>query len=142
VSSPSNELISEVSTKYACGAIKMPDATEALKEVSLREAVVDSLRKLGAPVLDVEIRRGEGVGLYALVTLNCGARRALKYWLKAVESVREYGIPIFVVWTGSTDVTPEELSAYIGRMLAKMNVFLATEEPIDVVRIIKEEWGL
>jgi len=58
-----------------------------------------------------------------------------------VESVREYGIPIFVVWTGSTDVTPEGMGAYIGRILAKMNVFLATEKPVDVVRIIKEEWG-
>jgi len=59
-----------------------------------------------------------------------------------VDSVREYGVPVFVVWTGGTDVTPEELGAYMGRILAKMNVFLATEKPVDVVRIIKEEWGL
>jgi len=42
---------------------------------------------------------------------------------------------------GSTDITPEELGAYIGRILAKMNVFPATEKPIDVARIIEEEWS-
>jgi len=120
----------------------MSDVAEALNEVSLREAVIGSLRRLSAPVLDAEIRYGEGVGLYALVTLDCGARRALEYWLKVVDSVRGYSIPVFVVWTGGTDVTPEELGAYMGRILAKMNVFLAAEKPIDVVRIIKEEWGL
>jgi len=120
----------------------MIDVAEALKEISMREAVVDSLRKLDAPVLDVEIRRGECVGLYALVTFNCGARRALEYWLRVVDSVRKYGIPMFVAWTGGTDVTPEELDAYMGRILAKMNVFLATEKPIDVVRIVEEVWGL
>jgi len=58
-----------------------------------------------------------------------------------VESVRKYGIPVFIAWTGSTDVMPEELGAYIGRALAKMNIFLVTEKPIDVVRIIEEEWS-
>jgi len=129
-------------TKCTYGTIEMINAAEALKKVSLRKIVMDSLRELGAPVLGVEIRRSEGVGLYALVTLDCGARRALEYWLKVVDSIREYGIPIFIAWTGSTDVTPEELGVYMGRILAKMDVFLAAEKPVDVVGIIKEEWGL
>jgi len=29
----------------------------------------------------------------------------------------------------------------MSRIPAEMNVFSATEKPIDVVRIIKEEWG-
>jgi len=119
--------------------IEIPKTTEVSKEVSLKEIVMNSLRGLGVPILDVEIRYGEGIGLYALATLNCDARQALEYWLKIVDNVREYNIPVFITWTGSTDVTPEEMGIYIGKALAKMNIFLATEKPIDVVRIIEEE---
>ncbi len=118
------------------------DRARPLENGSLKKLVLDSLRKLGAPVLDVEIRYGEGIGLYALAILNCGARQALEYWLKIADSVRDYNIPIFVVWRGNIDVTPEEMGAYIGRMLAKMNVFLATREPLDIVKILREEWGI
>ncbi len=108
----------------------------------LKELVLDSLRELGIPVLDVEVRYGEGIGLYTLAILDCGARQALEYWLRIVDRVRDRGIPVFVVWTGSVDVTPEEMGAYIGRVLAKMNVFLATREPLDIVKILREEWGI
>ncbi|ADM27577.1 hypothetical protein Igag_0748 [Ignisphaera aggregans DSM 17230] len=121
--------------------IEMPKTTEVSKEVSLKEIVMNSLRGLGAPILDVEIRYGEGIGLYALATLSCDARQALEYWLKIVDNVRGYNIPVFITWTGSTDVMPEEMGIYIGRALAKMNIFLATEKPIDIVKIIEEEWG-
>jgi len=108
---------------------------EALKEIE------SSLRKLGAPIMGMEPRYSEGIGLYALVTLDCDARRALEYWLRIADEAREYGIPVFIRWMGSIDVTPEEMGIYIADVLAKMNVFLATEEPVDMVRIIEEEWG-
>ena len=54
----------------------------------------------------------------------------------------DHGIPIFVMWTGNANVTPKEMDAYVGGILAKMNVFLATREPIDVVKILREEWGI
>jgi len=113
-----------------------------VSEVSLKEIVMDSIRELGVPILDVEVRYGEGMGLYALATLNCDARQALEYWLKIVDNVREHDMPIFVTWTGNTDLTPEEMGTYIGKVLARMNVFLATEKPIDIVKILEEEWGL
>ena len=111
-------------------------------EGSLKEFVLDSLRELGAPVLDVEVRYGEGIGLYTLAILDCGARQALEYWLKVVDRVKDHGIPIFIAWTGSVDVTPEEMGAYIGKALARMNVFLVTREPLDIVKILREEWGI
>lgn len=120
----------------------IPGMLREFAEVSLKEIVMDSLRELGALVLDVEIRYGESIGLYALAILDCDARQALEYWLKIVDSVREYNIPVFITWTGNTDVTPEEMGTYIGKVLARMNVFLATEEPLDIVKIIEEEWGL
>jgi len=122
------------------GALSVSNMLREL--VSLKEIVMNSLRKLGAPILDVEIRYGEGVGLYALATLDCDARQALEYWLKIVDEVREHDIPIFISWTGSIDVTPEEMGTYIADALAKMNVFLATEKPIDIITIIEEEWDL
>jgi len=102
---------------------------------------MDSLRGLGAPVLDVEIRYSEGMGLYAPATLDCDARRALEYWLRVADTVREHSIPVFITWTGGTDLAPEEEGAYMGKALARMNVFLATEEPLDMAKIIEEEWG-
>jgi len=121
--------------------IEMPKTIEVLEEVSLKEIVMNSLRGLGVPILDVEIRYGEGIGLYALATLNCNAHQALEYWLKIVDNVREYNIPVFIMWTGNIDVMPEEMGIYIGKALAKMNIFLATKKPIDIVKIIEEEWG-
>ena len=119
-----------------------PGGVDEPAEVSLKELIFSSLKELGVPVLYVDIRFGEGVGLYALAVLDCDARRALEYWLEVVDGVRKHGVPLFVMWTGSVDVAPEEMGAYIGRVLARMNVFLATRRPIDVVRILREEWGL
>ena len=111
-------------------------------EGSLRELVSKSLRELGALVLYVEVRYGKGIGPYMIAILDCDARQALEYWLKIVDRMRDHGIPIFVIWTGNANVTPEEMGAYVGRILTKMNVFLATREPIDVVKILREEWGI
>ena len=119
-----------------------PGGVDESAGISLKELIFSSLKELGVPVLYVDIRFGEGVGLYALAVLDCDARRALEYWLEVVDRIREHGVPLFVMWTGSVDVAPEEMGAYIGRVLARMNVFLATRRPIDVVRILREEWGL
>jgi len=105
----------------------------------LKELVLNSLRELGAQVLDVKPHYSEGVGLYMLATLDCSARQALEYWLKIVDEVKAYEIPIFIMWTGKIDVAPEEMGAYIGKALARMNVFLATREPLDIVKILREE---
>ena len=109
---------------------------------TLRELVQDSLREVGAPVLSVEIRYSEALGLHALAVLDCDARQALKCWLKVVDRLRSYDIPVFVMWMGVNNVSPGEMGAYIGKILAKMNVFLATKEPIDVVKTLREEWSL
>ncbi|UNQ73522.1 hypothetical protein [Infirmifilum sp. NZ] len=110
-------------------------------EESLREAISDVLQKLGAPLLHVEIRDSEELGLYAMVILDCNAREAMQYWLKIAEQVKMLGIPVFVTWTGYNDLKPEEHGAYVGKALALMGVFLKTREPIDVVAALKEAWG-
>ena len=121
--------------------MRIPSPAEEVVEVSLRELMLSSLRELGAPVLGVEIRYSEGIGLYALAILDCDARQALDYWLEIVDRVWGYGTPVFVRWTGRVDVGSEEMGVYIGRVLAKMSVFLATREPVDMVKVLREEWG-
>jgi len=106
----------------------------------LKELVLDSLRELGIPALNVEVRHNENIGLYAVAVLDCNARRALEYWLK-IDRAKVHNIPVFITWTGDVDIPPEEMGIYIGKALAKMGVFLATEEPIDVVEI-REEWSI
>jgi len=136
------ESLSEITEVLKKAMMTMPSMLRELVEFvegSLKELVLNSLRELGAPVLDVEVRYGEGIGLYTLAILDCGARQALEYWLKIMDKVRDRGIPVFVVWTGNVDVTPEEMGAYIGKVLARMNVFLATREPLDIVKILREE---
>ena len=49
--------------------------------------------------------------------------------------------PVFVRWTGKNDVSPEELGMYIGTILAKMGISIATKNRIDVVELIREEWS-
>jgi len=33
------------------------------------------------------------------------------------------------------------MGRYVGRALAKMKLFLVTEEPVDAVEMLREEWG-
>jgi hypothetical protein len=117
-------------------------STVELTEFSLKKLIIHILRGTNMPILDVEIFHSENIGLYVLVILDCNARQALEYWLNIVDRTRELNIPIFVRWTGEVDVLPEEMGAYIGKILARMSIFLSTKEPIDVIKAIREEWGL
>ncbi len=106
---------------------------------SLKELIEDSLKKLGAPLLKTETGYADKIGLYITVTLQCSARQALELWIKILDNVQEYGIPIFVEWTGELDVAPDEMGQYIGKAFAKMGLFLVTEKPLDIAKIIEEE---
>ena len=67
---------------------------------------------------------------------------SLNNLFRVVKEMREGDIPIFIEWTGKTDVSPEDLGEVIGKVLAKMGVFSATEEIFDAVKILREEWGM
>lgn len=114
-------------------------AVRALRRKHAMVIIRNALRSLGAPVIDVEIRQDEHLGTYALALLECNARQALRHWLDIADVARELGMPIFVAWTRENDATPEEAGGYVGRALAKMGVFLRTEESIDVLKALKEE---
>ena len=100
------------------------------------------LRSLGAPAVSAEAREDRWVGPYVVVLLDCGARCAVEYWLRAAPIARrEVGVPVFVMWAGEADLPPEELGRYVGEAMAAMDAFPAFEEPSDVRRELEEGWG-
>lgn len=121
--------------------LEEPAPSEELARNSLRDQILGFLKGLGTPVIDVEIRWDEGLGPYIIATLDCNARQALEYWVRIADELRGRHPPILIKWTGSTNVTPEEMGTYVGKALAKMNVFLITKEPIDVSETLEEEWS-
>jgi len=97
------------------------------------------LKSLGVPVISVEVRENPHLGVYVMLKVNADARQALELWLRLLDVPWSIKIPLFVEWTGRTDVSPEELGRYLGRALAKMGVFPSTVKPIDVVKMLREE---
>ena len=71
-----------------------------------------------------------------------GASEALALWEELVEKLHpQLKAPIFVTWSGDTDVEPAELGRRVGALLARMRVSLLTlREPVDVVKELREEW--
>ena len=110
--------------------------------LTLKEVIARNLKDLGALVLNLEIRYNSKLGLYALAFLDCNARQALEYWLKIIDRVQGLKVPVFVTWTGKVDLTPEEMGIYVGKALARMNVFLETKKRFDIIQVLNKEWGV
>lgn len=108
---------------------------------TLAAVVKDALKNIGAPVISVEMRHDESLGLYAVALLDCDAGEALRRWPEIANVARELEIPIFVAWTRGGEMPPEEAGAYAGMALAKMGVFLATRGSVDVLKALREERG-
>ena len=99
------------------------------------------LRSLGAPATSATVGSDRWVGPYVIVLLDCDARCAVEYWLRAAPMARrEVGMPVFVKWAGEADLPPEELGRYVGEAMAMMDVFPAFERPSDVRRELEEGW--
>ncbi len=106
----------------------------------MKEEVCNILAELGVPVIDVKVEWDEHLGEYIVVIVNSDARQALESWLRIIESLgKRLHRPIFVMWTGNMNVSPEELGAYIGKALARMGIFLSTTEPIDAAKLLEEK---
>jgi len=99
------------------------------------------LRRLNIPIVDFKIEWESRLGAYLMLRIDGGARQALEHWLRILDTLKGLNLPIFVTWTGEVDVSPEEMGRYVGRALAKMKLFLVTEEPVDAVEMLGEEWG-
>ena len=80
------------------------------------------------------------IGFFVLIIANTSAKEALNKWIEIIKRLRKekINVPIFVDWLRETDVTPEELGAYVGQALALMDLELVTETPIDIEKIVRE----
>ncbi|ABL88634.1 hypothetical protein Pisl_1478 [Pyrobaculum islandicum DSM 4184] len=116
--------------------------TPTASEITVVEVVRRVLTAMRIPVSSIRSVLDDKIGIYIAVVLEYNAREALKSWLDILDRLGEYGIniPIFVDWTGQMDVTPEELGTYLGKALAKMDLLLIMQEPIDAVEAVREEW--
>ena len=96
------------------------------------------LRELGVPAVSIETRQHPHLGAYIVITVDADARQAFEYWLGILERLGEVETPVFVMWTGEVNLEPEEMGRLLAKTLARMNVFLATVEPIDAVELLRE----
>lgn len=109
------------------------------KVLNSLNSVEKYLKEVNAPVKDLRVRYDEHLGFHILANLNCKSSQAIKYWLEILDNVKPE-IPVFILWK-ENDMKAEELGSWIGKILAKMNVHLVTKTPLDVVKLIKEEWN-
>jgi len=80
------------------------------------------------------------IGFFVLIIADISAKEALNKWIEVIKRLQmeKISVPVFVDWLRETDVTPEELGAYVGQALALMDLELVTETPIDVEKIVRE----
>jgi len=109
------------------------------KVLNSLNSVEKYLKEVNAPVKDLRVRYDEHLGFHILANVNCKSSQAIKYWLEILDNVKPE-IPVFILWK-ENDMKAEELGSWIGKILAKMNVHLVTKTPLDVVKLIKEEWN-
>jgi hypothetical protein len=90
---------------------------------------------IGLPIVKIEYR-SDRICIIAIVDGN--ARNVLECWLGIVDKIKD--VPIFFDWIGETDVSPEELGKYLGKIFSKMGLFLSTKEEFNAIELLREEW--
>ena len=109
---------------------------------SIREIVKSLLQLWDIRVVRVEPQWSRSIGPYLLVEVDAPASLALKAWLELAPAARSLlGAPVFILWCGKTDLEPSEVGAMLGKILARMRVYLATVDVFDAVELLREEWN-
>jgi hypothetical protein len=80
-------------------------------------------------------------GLVVRLTVNLDAREALELWLKLVKQIpyTKHNIVIGVKWLGENNVTKEELTDYIVKIMIESGLKPKALEPLDIVKELREE---
>ena len=106
----------------------------------VKSVVVQELTRLINARYSISVEEDADWGFMYIITLETSARKALEVNLELQK--RFPGIPIVVKWTGSMDLSEEELIDYIVR-IARAGGFKAKVPPgfcsVEVVREIREE---
>jgi len=96
-------------------------------------------RYLGDKLICCDLEYDEKYGNCIRVLVSDNASNAVKIWLQVLDGVKHLGVPIFFEWLGENDLSPEELGMHVANALTKMELHPATEKPIDILKILKEE---
>ncbi len=88
---------------------------------------------------NMEFDYNEHYKVYVTIFVDMDAGKAIEKWDRLVDLLKRTGIriPIFINWLGKNDLKLEEIGYKIGNILAKMNIGLATENPINVTEIVE-----
>jgi hypothetical protein len=106
----------------------------------IKSAIVQELERLVNARYSISVVEDDDWDHIYIVTLDTSARKALEVDLELQK--RFPGIPIVVKWTGSMDLSEEELIDYIVK-IARAGGFKARAPPgfssVEVVRDAREE---
>ena len=106
----------------------------------VKSVVVQELTRLVNARYSISVEEDADWGFMYIITLETSARKALEVNLELQK--RFPGIPIVVKWTGSMDLSEEELTDYIVR-ITRAGGFKAKAPPgfssVEVVREVREE---
>jgi len=120
--------------------------TSTVRQIVEQEALADILREflykiLGDKIISVsDFKYSKQYGAYVEVLVDGNASDDINLWLKVLDELRPFKIPVFFYWNCKTDISPERLGIYLAKALIKMDLYPSTEEPIDVIKILEEEW--
>ena len=116
-----------------------PPFREVVVEV-IKSIIAHELTRLVNARYSISVEEDADWGFMYIITLETSARKALEVNLELQK--RFPGIPIVVKWTGSMDLSEEELTDYIVR-ITRAGGFKAKAPPgfssVEVVREIREE---
>jgi hypothetical protein len=76
-----------------------------------------------------------------VITVDLNAREALELWLKLVRLIpyTRYGVAIGVKWLGEKNITYDELTDYLVKIMVESGLKPKAKEPFDIVRELREE---
>lgn len=81
---------------------------------------------------------------YFIVELKGSASQVLSKWLEKADELREtsrrLGVKILLRWSGETDLPPERLGEYLGKIFGKQEIFLKTPSRFNAVSLLEKEW--
>jgi hypothetical protein len=90
----------------------------------------------------IEFSEAPYIGKYMRISIDANVRDALNFWEELVDEVYpKVKMPIFVIWSGMLDLSPEELGQRVGKVLAKMDISpLTLIHSVNIVEELRKEW--
>jgi len=106
------------------------EAIRIVREVSGRKVLKAEVKPTGPPF--------DLFGPMVTVWLDADAREALEVWIKAARRVRGRGFILEVQYAGRTNVTTQELIAYVSYASTEMGIPFFIGRALDPMKAVRE----